>query len=75
MVILLPGAKLIATAHEVMIKFENNHLTLQAKNDELILWGDTMILVANAGTIRWSLSLGTQEIVDALVQATGIPVN
>lgn len=75
MVIPIAGGKLIATLHEVMIKFENNHLTLQAKNDDLVLWGDTRILVANAGSIRWSFSLDSQQTVDALILATGISVS
>lgn len=75
MVISIPGGKLIATVHEVMIKFEENHLILQAQIDDLLLLEDAQILVANAGSISWSLSLGTQETVDAIVQATGITVS
>lgn len=72
MVISIPGGKLIATMHEVMVKFDLNNLTLQAKTDDLILLEASRILVANGGGVIWSLSLGSEETVRAFVHATGI---
>lgn len=72
MVISIPGGKLIATMHEVMVKFDLNNITLQAKTDDLILLEASRILVANGGGVIWSLSLGSEETVRAFVHATGI---
>ncbi len=72
MVITIPGAKVIATAHDVLVKFENSLITLQAKTEDLTVFEGAKLLVANGGTVTWSFPLGTQEVLDSFCSATGI---
>lgn len=74
MVISIPGGKVIATAHEVMVKFQEHQMTLQAQTDDITLLGAPCMLVANGGTVNWSLTLGSQENLIAISEATGIAI-
>ncbi|AMG29131.1 DUF3389 domain-containing protein [Grimontia hollisae] len=74
MVISIPGGKVIATAHEVMVKLLENRMTLQAQTDDITLLGAPCMLVANGGTVNWSLGLGSEENLKAVSDATGIAI-
>lgn len=74
MVISIPGGKVIATAHEVMVKLQENRMTLQAQTDDITLLGAPCMLVANGGTVNWSLTLGSEENLKAVSDATGIAI-
>lgn len=74
MVINIPGGKVIATAHEVMVKLQENRMTLQAQTDDIALLGAPCMLVANGGTVNWSLALGSEENLKAVSDATGIAI-
>ncbi|MBV7296485.1 DUF3389 family protein [Enterovibrio paralichthyis] len=74
MVITIPGGRVIATAHEVMVKLQENQITLQAQTDDISLLGLPCILVASGGSVNWSISLGSQENLEAVAQATGIAI-
>ncbi|CZF85719.1 PTS sugar transporter subunit IIA [Grimontia sp. AD028] len=74
MVITIPGGRVIATMHEVMVKFQENQMTLQAQTDDISLLGAPCMLIANGGTVNWSLSLGSEENLNAVSEATGIAI-
>ncbi|WP_281543840.1 DUF3389 family protein [Grimontia sp. SpTr1] len=74
MVITIPGGRVIATTHEVMVKFQENQMTLQAQTDDISLLGAPCMLIANGGTVNWSLSLGSEENLNAVSEATGIAI-
>ncbi|EOD81396.1 hypothetical protein D515_04298 [Grimontia indica] len=74
MVITIPGGRVIATMHEVMVKFQENQMTLQAQTDDISLLGAPYMLIANGGTVNWSLSLGSEENLNAVSEATGIAI-
>ncbi|USH04271.1 DUF3389 domain-containing protein [Grimontia kaedaensis] len=74
MVITIPGGRVIATIHEVMVKFQENQMTLQAQTDDINLLGAPCMLIANGGTVNWSLSLGSEDNLNAVSEATGIAI-
>lgn len=74
MVITIPGGRVIATAHEVMVKLQENQITMQAQTDDISLLGGPCILVASGGAVNWSFSLGNQENLQAVADATGIAI-
>ncbi|CZF82295.1 hypothetical protein GCE9029_03143 [Grimontia celer] len=74
MVITIPGGRVIATMHEVMVKFQENQMTLQAQTDDISLLGAPCMLIANGGTVNWSLSLGSEDNLNAVSEATGIAI-
>ncbi|WP_028022451.1 DUF3389 family protein [Enterovibrio calviensis] len=72
MVITIPGGRVVATMHEVMVKLEQNRITLQAQTDDISLLAAPCMLIANGGSINWSISLGSEENMEAVSHATGI---
>ncbi|WP_325894423.1 DUF3389 family protein [Grimontia sp. NTOU-MAR1] len=74
MVITIPCGRIIATMHEVMVKLQENQMTLQAQTDDISLLGEPCMLIANGGTVKWSLSLGSEENLIAVSEATGIAI-
>ncbi|MGF1704958.1 DUF3389 family protein [Enterovibrio baiacu] len=74
MVISIPGGKVVATMHEIMVKLQENQMTLQAHTDDISLLGGPCMLIANGGTVNWSLSLGSKENMQAVSDATGIAI-
>ncbi|MDD1792098.1 DUF3389 domain-containing protein [Enterovibrio sp. ZSDZ42] len=72
MVITIPGARVVATMHEVMVKLEQNRITLQAQTDDISLLAVPCMLIANGGSVNWSISLGNEENMEAVSHATGI---
>ncbi|WP_394209571.1 DUF3389 family protein [Enterovibrio calviensis] len=74
MVIIIPGGRVVATMHEVMVKLEENRLTLQTQTDDISLLGAPCMLIANGGTVNWSISLGSEENLNAVSEATGVAI-
>ncbi|RXJ71598.1 PTS sugar transporter subunit IIA [Veronia nyctiphanis] len=74
MVIDIPGGKLIVTAHEVMVKLQQNRMTLQAQTDDISILGGANMLVANGGSVNWSISLGSEEIAKNVSEASGVAI-
>ncbi|MDD1779808.1 DUF3389 domain-containing protein [Enterovibrio sp. ZSDZ35] len=74
MVIQITGGRVIATMHEVMVKLQENKATLQAQVDDIAILAAPKMLVVSGGSINWSISLETDENVQALSEATGIAV-
>ncbi|PKF50426.1 DUF3389 family protein [Enterovibrio nigricans] len=72
MVIQISGGRVIATMHEVMVKLQENRATLQAQVDDISILAAAKMLVVSGGSINWSISLETDENVQALSDATGI---
>lgn len=72
MVLNIPNGKLVATAHEVMIKIPQSRMTLQAHVDDLRLLKTPCMLIADGGPVSWSLHLGDENTLLAVAEATGV---
>lgn len=75
MVILLSTAKVIVTPHDVMVKFLNQSVVLQAKTDDLVLFAGAHLMVAHCGTTKWSISLESIEHLESVSRETGIAIH
>ncbi|MFD2178483.1 DUF3389 family protein [Veronia pacifica] len=74
MVVDIPGGKLIVTAHEVMVKLEQSRMTLRAQVDDISLLSGAKMLIANGGSVSWSLSLHNDEQLKAISDVCGIAI-
>ncbi|MGC9494367.1 DUF3389 family protein [Vibrio genomosp. F10] len=77
MVITFSLGKIIATAHELIVKFDGQQqVVLQAQADCLTLIGKgTNVLVANGSGCKWSLKLDNEQQVNELSMLMGCAVS
>ncbi len=76
MVIEFLNGKVIATAHELVIKLNGPHMvTLQAQTDAVQLIGRGANVVAvNCSEAKWSIKLDNQEQLSELAAQLGIAI-
>ena len=74
MVIDIPGGKLIVTAHDVMVKLQQNRITLQAQTDDISILAGANMLIANGGSVSWSISLGSEETARDVSEVSGVAI-
>lgn len=68
MVITFKGGKIIATAHEIVVRLEGEHrVTLQAQVDSIQLIGKgANVISANGSECKWSIKLDNEQQLNEL---------
>ena len=76
MIISFSSGKIIATAHEVVVKLEGKAMvTLQAQIDAITLIGKgANVITANGSETKWSIKLDSEEQLNELAQQIGIAI-
>ncbi len=59
---------LILTAMELQAKLNQGQVTLYAMAEDIKVIADALILLADAGAVRWSLKLDTPEQLQTVVE-------
>ncbi|MEM5505670.1 DUF3389 domain-containing protein [Shewanella frigidimarina] len=72
MVIDFSLGKIIVTLHEIQCRFHDSQLVLAASVDDISCFHQGLVIVADAGTVRWSLKLDNPAQLEALLNHTGI---
>ncbi|MEL7292662.1 MAG: DUF3389 domain-containing protein [Pseudomonadota bacterium] len=76
MIITFSGGKVIATAHELVVKLSGPHrVSLQSQIDAVSLIGQgANVIVAHGSETTWSVKLDNQEQLVEIAQQIGIDV-
>ncbi|GMQ48812.1 DUF3389 family protein [Vibrio sp. 10N] len=74
MVINFSSGKVIATPHEVVVRYSVGQITLQSQVDALQLILPACILSANGAECKWSVKLDDETQVNAISEACGIEI-
>lgn len=72
MIIVFSQGKLIVTPHEVQCRIQQNQVVLAASVDDINCFHQGLVVVADAGTVRWSIALDNAQQFDQLLTETGI---
>jgi hypothetical protein len=72
MVITFSQGKIIVTPFEVQVRLDVAKLVLQALVDDIQLRTGALLLVADGGGVRWSLTLDNAEQFELLQSELGI---
>ncbi len=74
MVINFSSGKVIATPHEVVVRYQVGQITLQSQVDALQLILPACILSANGAECKWSIKLDDESQVKAISEACSIEI-
>ncbi len=76
MVIIFKTGKIIASAHEVIVKIEGEHCaTLHSQRDAITLIGQgSNVIVSNSSETKWSVKIDTKEQLAELSHHLSIPI-
>ncbi|MBR9727065.1 DUF3389 family protein [Shewanella intestini] len=72
MLIPFSQGKLIVTAHEVQCRIQQNQVVLSASVDDISCYHQGLVLVADGGTVRWSIALDNAKQFEQILNETGI---
>ncbi|MCL1145856.1 DUF3389 family protein [Shewanella sp. 10N.261.52.F9] len=71
MIIAFSAGKIILTPFEVQVRLDNG-CQLYAMVDDVKCHDDALMLVADAGAVRWNIKLDTSEQLQEIKQELGI---
>ncbi|WP_295890879.1 DUF3389 domain-containing protein [uncultured Vibrio sp.] len=76
MVIEIKSGKIIATAHEIIVKLNGDqHVAMQAQSDSITLIGKgANVVVANEGGCKWSVKLDNEQQLELLSSQLGCAI-
>lgn len=74
MKISLANATLFITVQEVVVMMPQHQMQLRAHIDDISLFENQSLLVANGGAVAWSVSVDTQENLLAISKFAGIEI-
>ena len=72
MVIDFSQGKIIVTAHEVQIRLNVASVVLQAMAEDIQLRRDALVIIADAGVVRWSVKLDNLIQFEQVLNELGI---
>ncbi|NKF51603.1 DUF3389 family protein [Shewanella sp. WXL01] len=72
MIISFSQGRLIVTAQEVQCRIVKSNLVMAASVDDLTIYRQGRVIVADAGTVRWSVSLDDDEQLQQVLAETGL---
>ncbi|WP_217532327.1 DUF3389 domain-containing protein [Vibrio metschnikovii] len=77
MMIEFSGGKIIATAHEVVVRLLGEHsISLQSSSDNVTFIGrGANVMLANSGGVKWSVKLDNSEQLSELAQSLGCDIS
>ena len=64
--------KIIVTVHEIQCRLNDNQIVFAASVDDISCFHQGLVIVADGGTVRWSIKLDTPAQLDMLLNHTGI---
>ncbi|MCG9696794.1 DUF3389 family protein [Shewanella sp. Isolate11] len=68
MVIEFSKGRLILTNNEIQAKLNQGQVTFYAMAEDLKVISDALLLVADAGAVRWTLTLDNREQLDVIIE-------
>ncbi|MGS0677188.1 DUF3389 family protein [Shewanella sp. 0m-4] len=71
MIIHFSAGKLVVSPFEIQVRLENG-CQLYAMVDDIKFHQDALILVADAGAVRWNIKLDSTEQLQQIMQELGI---
>ncbi|QYJ77547.1 DUF3389 domain-containing protein [Shewanella acanthi] len=74
MVIDFSQGKLIVTEHEVQLRLNVANVVLQSQAEDISLRHSPPMLIANGGSVRWSLKLDNEIQLHTLAEILGVEV-
>lgn len=72
MIIPFSQGRIIATANELQCRLDGNSIVMQAMVDDIRLLSPSLLIVADAGVVKWSIKLDNRAQFDALLAETGL---
>jgi hypothetical protein len=64
--------KIIVTPHEIVIRFRDSGVTVQAQSDAVQLILGANVISANGSECKWSVRVDTEQQLDSIANTMGI---
>ncbi|MDO6618840.1 MULTISPECIES: DUF3389 family protein [unclassified Shewanella] len=72
MIIEFSQGKLVVTPFEIQCRLNTNNIVLTAMVDDMKCLSDSLMLIADAGAVRWSLKLDNAQQFYEAIEIMGI---
>ncbi|WP_144208690.1 DUF3389 family protein [Shewanella donghaensis] len=72
MIIEFSQGKLVVTPFEIQCRLNMNNIVLTAMVDDMRCLSDSLMLIADAGVVRWSMKLDTAQQFYEAIEVMGI---
>jgi hypothetical protein len=72
MIVSFSQGQLVVSPYEIQCRLKHNAIVLQAMLDDVRFLRPSLLLVADAGVVKWSIKLDSEEQFAELLDITGL---